>query len=50
MTKTNRFAVVLDTNVLLVALPQHSPYRPIFDKLLIGAYDLVISNEILMEY
>jgi putative PIN family toxin of toxin-antitoxin system len=42
--------VVLDTNVLLVSLPSHSPYRPIFEKLLDGSYTLVLSNEILTEY
>lgn len=42
--------VILDTNVLLVSLPSHSPYRLIFEKLLDGAYTLVISNEILAEY
>lgn len=48
--KTSKPAVVLDTNVLLVALPPRSPYRLIFDKLVAGAYDLVISNDILTEY
>jgi predicted nucleic acid-binding protein len=48
--KINKPAVVLDTNVLLVALPTRSPYRPFFDKLVAGAYDLVISNDIVAEY
>lgn len=47
---SSRTAVVLDTNVLLVALPTRSPYRLIFDQLLAGAIELVISNEILTEY
>ena len=42
--------VILDTNVLLVALPSCSPYRLIFDRLLEGAYQLCLSNEILTEY
>ena len=42
--------VVLDTNVLLIALPRTSPYRPIFENILNGIYKLVISNEILSEY
>lgn len=42
--------VILDTNVLLVALPSYSPYRLIFDKLLEGAYQLCLSNEMLTEY
>ena len=47
---SSKTAVVLDTNVLLVALPTHSPYRLIFDQLLAGAIELVVSNEILAEY
>jgi putative PIN family toxin of toxin-antitoxin system len=50
MMSSNKLAVVIDTNVLLVALPSRSPYRLIFDKLLAGAYELLISNEILAEY
>ena len=46
----SRTAVVLDTNVLLVALPTRSPYRVIFDQLLAGTIGLVVSNEILAEY
>lgn len=42
--------IILDTNVLLVALPSHSPYRLIFDTLLKGDYTLIISNDILAEY
>ena len=42
--------VVLDTNVLLISLPLHSPYRPIFDGLRNGDFTLVVSNEILTEY
>ncbi len=42
--------VVLDTNVLLTALPKTSKYRPIFDALLSNEIQLVISNEILQEY
>lgn len=42
--------VVLDTNVLLISLPTKSKYRPIFNKLLNGGYELAITNEILSEY
>jgi putative PIN family toxin of toxin-antitoxin system len=42
--------VVLDTNVLLVSIPPKSIYRPIFDALLDGKYDLILSNDILSEY
>lgn len=42
--------VVLDTNVLLMSIPKKSPYRQIFDGIIEGDYELVISNEILSEY
>lgn len=42
--------VVLDINVLLVSLPVGKKYRPIFDALKSGAFNLLISNEILTEY
>ena len=42
--------VVLDTNSLLVSIGKRSPYRPIFDALLEGSIQLLISNEILNEY
>ncbi|MBV6426801.1 MAG: hypothetical protein KIPDCIKN_01314 [Haliscomenobacter sp.] len=42
--------VILDTNVLLVSIAKKSRYRPILDALLNGAYQLVVSNEILFEY
>lgn len=40
--------IVLDTNVLLIALPKTSPYRPIFDALREGTLSLAVSNEILL--
>lgn len=42
--------VVLDTNVLLISISSKSRYRPIFDALLNGTFELAISNEILSEY
>jgi len=42
--------VILDTNVLLVSIPPKSIYRPIFDTLIAGRFNLVLSNEILSEY
>ncbi len=42
--------IVLDTNVLLVALPSHSFYHPIYQALQNKDYDLFITNEILAEY
>jgi putative PIN family toxin of toxin-antitoxin system len=40
----------MDTNVLLISISTKSIYRPIFDALLRGKYELAISNEILSEY
>lgn len=42
--------IVLDTNVVLISLPKLSPYRLIFDKLIVGDYDLYVTNEIISEY
>ncbi len=42
--------VVLDTNILLVAIPTKSRYRIIFDSLINNDLTLIISNEILSEY
>lgn len=42
--------IVLDTSVLLISLPVKSRYRPIFDALRNGDFDLVVSNDILLEY
>lgn len=42
--------VVLDINVLLISLPVQSKYRPIFDSLKFGVYNLLITNEIIFEY
>jgi putative PIN family toxin of toxin-antitoxin system len=44
------FKVILDTNVLLVSIAKTSKYRPIFDSLINGKFQLVITNEILSEY
>jgi uncharacterized protein len=42
--------IILDTNVLLICLPTKSKYRPIFDGLISGQYDFILSNSILTEY
>lgn len=42
--------VVIDTNVLLMSIPKISKYRPIFDGLLRGKFNLAISESILQEY
>lgn len=42
--------VVIDTNVLLMSLPKQSFYRPIFDGLINGKYELLITEAIFLEY
>jgi uncharacterized protein len=42
--------VVLDTNALLVSISRNSDFRLIFDRFLDGAFDLLVSTEILNEY
>lgn len=41
---------VIDTNILLIALPRISTYRPIFEALLNGRFKLVVSEAIIQEY
>ena len=45
-----KLRVVLDTNVFLVSLAPTYKYHWIYQALLQGRFDLVISNEILTEY
>jgi putative PIN family toxin of toxin-antitoxin system len=47
---SHRLKVVLDTNVLLVSISSKSKHHWLFQKLLAQAFDIVITNEILMEY
>lgn len=42
--------IVLDSNVLLVALGKRSRYKPIWQSFVNGIYKLVVSEEILHEY
>ncbi|HRE51652.1 MAG TPA: putative toxin-antitoxin system toxin component, PIN family [Flavitalea sp.] len=42
--------LVIDTNVLVSSLSRHSVYHWLIEKLLDGAFDLYITNEILLEY
>lgn len=42
--------IVLDTNVLLVSLVRHLKYYWVFESILKGKYELIVSNEILTEY
>jgi uncharacterized protein len=47
---SDRLTVVLDTNVLLAAIPGRSPYRIILDALFEGIYDAYVSTDVLLEY
>lgn len=42
--------VVMDSNVLLVAIGKRSKYKPIWDAFIDGKYQLIISEEVLHEY
>ena len=42
--------VVIDSNVLLVAIGKRSRFRPIWDAFINGDYQLIISEEIVHEY
>ena len=42
--------IVLDTNCLLVIIPKHSQFRIIFDSIINGKLNLVVTTEILLEY
>lgn len=42
--------IVLDTNVLLVSLVRHLKYYCVFENIIKGNYELIVSNEILTEY
>ncbi|MBK8564300.1 MAG: putative toxin-antitoxin system toxin component, PIN family [Saprospiraceae bacterium] len=42
--------VVLDTNVLLVAISRKTPYFSIFNSLMNGEYELCVTTDILNEY
>ena len=42
--------VVIDTNCLVQMISLHSPYRPIWNAILAGKFQLCVSNEIIEEY
>lgn len=42
--------IILDTNVLLMALPSRSPYHKIIQAFNDRQYDLVITTPIFLEY
>lgn len=42
--------LIVDTNCILAIVPKRSPYRWIFDEIIEGSLELIISNDILLEY
>jgi putative PIN family toxin of toxin-antitoxin system len=42
--------IVLDSNVLLIALGRKSRFKPIWDSFVDGKYQLIVSDEIIYEY
>ncbi len=48
MTSNERLRVVLDTNIIVAAAPEWSPYRIVVDKLLSQAYEVYLTNDILL--
>jgi len=46
----NKLRIVLDTNIFLVSLAEHSKYHWIYQAVITKKFDLVVSNEILTEY
>lgn len=42
--------LVIDTNCLLASVPQKSSYRWLYDAVLTGGVELVVTTEILLEY
>ena len=42
--------VVIDTNIFVACYSINSPYHAIFRSLVLGKYDLLVSNAILLEY
>jgi len=45
-----RFNIVLDTNILLVAISPRSPYHWIFDAFINEKFNLCVTTDILLEY
>lgn len=46
----NKLRLILDTNIFLVSLAANSKYGWIYQALINDKFDLVVSNEILIEY
>jgi predicted nucleic acid-binding protein len=46
----SKLRLILDTNILLVSLAPKFKYHWIYEALIQNKYDLVVSNDILIEY
>jgi len=46
----SKLRVVIDTNVLLVSISSRSKYHWIFSRLINGEFEIVVTNDIMMEY
>ncbi len=42
--------IILDSNILLVAIGKRSRYKPIWTAFISGKYNLIVSDEIIYEY
>ena len=50
MNHHKKLNLVIDTNILLVSIPEQSEYHIIYKSLIEKKYDLFITNDILKEY
>ncbi len=50
MKMPNKLQIVVDTNVLLVSISEYSKYHWLFLSILNNEFDILLSNEILLEY
>jgi len=42
--------IVLDSNILLVAIGRKSPFKPIWEAFINGQYELIVADDIILEY
>jgi len=47
---TTGIRLVIDTNIIIAIIGKKSPFRWIFDKIIIGDFVLCVSNDIVLEY
>lgn len=50
MATSNKLSLVIDTNVLLVSIPEKSPYHWLYRALIEGKFYLIVTIDILAEY